>query len=54
MVMGSFIPRLFAGPCLSVIFPALSSIFLTSPVMVALWARVAGNIKWLPARSQRR
>src|SRR3954447_6090665 len=38
MVMGSSMPRFFAAPCLSVILPAPSSIFLTSPLMAAPWA----------------
>src|SRR3954447_12637841 len=38
MVMGSSMPRFFAGPCLSVILPAPSSIFLTSPLIAAPWA----------------
>src|SRR3954470_5608432 len=41
MVMGSSMPRFFAGPCLSVILPAPSSIFLTSPLIAAPWAAKA-------------
>src|SRR5215472_8714302 len=41
MVMPSSIPRLLAGPCLSVIFPPLSSIFLTSPLIGELCATAA-------------
>src|SRR5437879_61536 len=40
MVMGSSIPRPFAGPCLSVTLPAPSSIFFTSPLMEAACASV--------------
>src|SRR5438445_1066674 len=38
MVIGSSMPRLLAGPCLSVILPAPSSIFFTSPLMEAACA----------------
>src|SRR3569833_4225910 len=41
MVRGSSMPRLLAGPCLSVILPAPSSIFLTSPLIAAPWAAKA-------------
>src|SRR5258707_13052907 len=34
-------PRLLAGPCFSVILPAPSSIFLTSPLMLASCAVAA-------------
>src|SRR5579859_7736805 len=38
--MPSSMPRLLAGPCLSAIFPAFSSIFLTSPLMSCAAAAV--------------
>src|SRR3954466_15757404 len=45
MVMGSSMPRLLAAPCLSVILPAPSSIFLTSPLIGALCAAAALSVR---------
>src|SRR6516165_9703727 len=49
MVIGSSMPRLLAGPCLSVILPAASSIFLTSPPMAEFCA--AAVVKLRPTAS---
>jgi len=46
-------PRLGAGPCLSVILPARSSIFLTSPLMALSYA-VAAPIDRLGQNSRLR
>src|SRR6187402_1933397 len=45
MVMGSSMPRPLAGPCLSVILPALWSIFFTSPLIEALCAVAAPMVR---------
>src|SRR6266702_4815825 len=41
--MPSSMPRLLAGPCLSVTFPAPSSIFLTSPSMASCAATAVAS-----------